>query len=74
MPQCDEQKPACANCLKRNDKCDFLGSESPRFAISPGGLNMTDLELLHNYTTTTHVTLSADPVGSPPALLVVKPS
>ncbi|KAI0024850.1 hypothetical protein F4780DRAFT_479953 [Xylariomycetidae sp. FL0641] len=61
--KCDEQKPACGNCIKHNVDCDFRavaerqGSGTP----TPGSssdLNMQDLELIHNFTTSTFSTMS----------------
>ncbi|KAK4161116.1 hypothetical protein QBC43DRAFT_303174 [Cladorrhinum sp. PSN259] len=61
--KCDEKKPSCSNCVRRQVDCDFaeIGG-TPQPGLSPTGLNMTDLELLHNYTTTTYLTLSESPV------------
>ncbi|KAH9887513.1 hypothetical protein F4778DRAFT_756960 [Xylariomycetidae sp. FL2044] len=59
--KCDEQKPACRNCLKHHVDCDFLTVESPSTPgprSLPDDLKMADLELLHNYTTSTYATLS----------------
>ncbi len=42
--------------------CDFSAVGTPQPGLAPTGLNMTDLELLHNYTTTTYLTLSESPV------------
>ena len=59
--KCDETKPACKNCVKHNVECDFLGLNSPRTDLSPGPsqvLDMSSLELLHNFTTRTFATLS----------------
>ncbi|KAI3324745.1 hypothetical protein HD806DRAFT_493488 [Xylariaceae sp. AK1471] len=56
--KCDESKPACSNCIKREARCDFLDDNRPKHNPSPSGLNMSDLELLHNYTTMTCSTLS----------------
>lgn len=61
--QCDEQKPACGNCTRHNATCDFLSYGTPRPSpSSPGAgsseLNMVDLELLHNFTTSTYATLA----------------
>ncbi|KAI8623729.1 hypothetical protein F5Y19DRAFT_457260 [Xylariaceae sp. FL1651] len=59
--KCDERKPACGNCTKRNVECDFVAS-GPRCPPSRTSafpdLNLEDLELLHNYTTRTCTTLS----------------
>ncbi|KAH8888041.1 hypothetical protein GQ53DRAFT_692208 [Thozetella sp. PMI_491] len=56
--KCDETKPACLNCKKRQEQCDFLIIDSPEPTLSASGLNMADLELLHNYTCITYRTLS----------------
>ncbi|KAH6643428.1 hypothetical protein BKA67DRAFT_596175 [Truncatella angustata] len=65
--KCDERKPACSNCVKRQIDCDFMDFGSPVSGPSstPGlesacSLNMRDLELLHNYSTSTYRTLSED--------------
>lgn len=62
--KCDEQKPECRNCVKHNVPCDFLESSklsTPTPAPSNGtGLNMADLELLHQFTTYTYTTLTDD--------------
>lgn len=58
-PQCDEQKPQCGNCVKHNVRCAFIAtSGSPAPIPRPDELNMADLELLHNYSTTTYATLT----------------
>ncbi|KAG7294192.1 hypothetical protein NEMBOFW57_004262 [Staphylotrichum longicolle] len=44
---------------KAHNKSRLVGTPQP--GVSPTGLNMTDLELLHNYTTTTYKTLSESP-------------
>ncbi|KAH6652948.1 hypothetical protein BKA67DRAFT_568053 [Truncatella angustata] len=60
--KCDETRPACRNCVKHNVECDFLTTHTPRPSPSLsngfGGLNMADLELLHNYSTTTCISFS----------------
>ncbi|KAJ1323928.1 RNA polymerase II-specific transcription factor-like protein [Microdochium nivale] len=58
MKKCDEKKPSCSNCRRRQVSCDFIVDGSPQPSISTTGLNMTDLELLHNYTATTYLTLA----------------
>ncbi|KAK3307725.1 uncharacterized protein B0T15DRAFT_522384 [Chaetomium strumarium] len=60
--KCDENKPSCSNCVRRQVECDFspMGTPQPP-PVSPGGLNMTDLELLHHYTTATYRTLVESP-------------
>ncbi|KAH6628761.1 hypothetical protein F5144DRAFT_580082 [Chaetomium tenue] len=60
--KCDEKKPSCSNCTRRQVDCDFSVVGTPQPGVSPTGLNITDLELLHNYTTTTYLTLSESPV------------
>ncbi|KAK4032368.1 hypothetical protein C8A01DRAFT_50819 [Parachaetomium inaequale] len=59
--KCDEKKPSCSNCIRHRADCDFSAVGTPQPGLSPTGLNMTDLELLHNYTTTTYLTLSETP-------------
>ncbi|KAH7020722.1 uncharacterized protein B0I36DRAFT_387590 [Microdochium trichocladiopsis] len=56
--KCDEAKPSCSNCRRRQVACDFTAGGTPQPSLSPSGLNMADLELLHNYTTTTYLTLA----------------
>ncbi|KAH7029763.1 uncharacterized protein B0I36DRAFT_385142 [Microdochium trichocladiopsis] len=58
--KCDEARPSCSNCKRREVTCDFTIRGTPQPSLSASGLNMTDLELLHNYTTTTYLTLAAD--------------
>ncbi|KAI0391132.1 hypothetical protein F5Y17DRAFT_24859 [Xylariaceae sp. FL0594] len=69
--KCDERRPACGNCIRHNVTCDFVETSaaaaaaaiaSPSYAPSPLSLNMEQLELLHNYTTSTYATLSESPV------------
>ncbi|KAH7349891.1 hypothetical protein B0T11DRAFT_358947 [Plectosphaerella cucumerina] len=73
--KCDEHKPQCRNCVKHAVACDFLQSHARPAPASPlpgasnsgndglgaSDLNMVDLELIHNFTTFTHATLSSDP-------------
>ncbi|KAF4633259.1 hypothetical protein G7Y89_g4865 [Cudoniella acicularis] len=89
--KCDEQRPACSNCVKHSVQCDYLlatpsasaspggtfshgatpfdstgrigGNEgiSPSLSHEPPSLNMLDLELLHNFCTSTCLTLHSDP-------------
>ncbi|KAK4244333.1 hypothetical protein C7999DRAFT_17397 [Corynascus novoguineensis] len=59
--KCDEKKPSCSNCIRRKVDCDFTAVGTPHPNLSPTGLSMTDLELLHNYTSTTYLTLSESP-------------
>ncbi|OWO98716.1 hypothetical protein B2J93_5374 [Marssonina coronariae] len=95
--KCDEQRPACHNCIKHSVQCDFLVSHAigsgiglshtvnsahtsphasgstPNYdqngragsvvggSLISGGLNLTDLELLHNYVTSTAFTIHTDP-------------
>ncbi|KAH8674282.1 hypothetical protein BX600DRAFT_227643 [Xylariales sp. PMI_506] len=59
--KCDEGKPACLNCVKRKEECEFVTLSRPSPVPSTGGLNLADLELLHNFTTMTYATMSEDP-------------
>ncbi|KAJ2998991.1 hypothetical protein NUW58_g138 [Xylaria curta] len=61
---CDEQKPACGNCIRHHVECDFIASavQSLPSSTSFPDLNLDHLELLHNYTTSTYATLSESPV------------
>ncbi|KAK1769385.1 hypothetical protein QBC33DRAFT_533237 [Phialemonium atrogriseum] len=64
--KCDEQRPSCRNCTKHGVKCDFLAlaeAASPRSLTDENpsnGLNVLDLELMHNFSTSTYATLSND--------------
>ncbi|KAI0975222.1 hypothetical protein F4678DRAFT_419660 [Xylaria arbuscula] len=63
--KCDEQKPACGNCIRHQVNCDFIEtSAAPPCSLSTNflDLNMDELELLHNYATSTYATLSESPV------------
>jgi hypothetical protein len=92
-PQCDEQQPNCANCVKQGTSCEYrpaksrepsTGSPMPLAALTPmpneanvvdtpqpilpakgPGLdpiepNVTQLRLMHHYTTVTAKTLAHD--------------
>jgi hypothetical protein len=106
MPQCDEQKPICKNCVRHDISCEYtlttatprpdstigygdnspsnspapttnpllktppslgtlLSTPTPSATIQNGlqtqALNLADLELLHQYTTSTSGTLSNNP-------------
>ncbi|KAK2063546.1 C6 zinc finger protein [Colletotrichum caudatum] len=64
--KCDEQRPACKNCIKHGVACGFLASPSldPMLSLSQhaGDLNFLDLELLHHYCNFTAHTLSENPL------------
>ncbi|KAK6401690.1 hypothetical protein LTR81_023179 [Elasticomyces elasticus] len=66
IPQCDEDRPSCRNCVKHGARCDFvlLPPRPVSEHISPvdslPALNLLDLELFHNFTTATYATLSTD--------------
>jgi hypothetical protein len=64
LQQCDEKRPSCGNCVKHGTNCDFtlLVSRSPEIvpAKTVPSLNLLDLELLNNFTTSTYNTLSND--------------
>ncbi|KAK5624889.1 hypothetical protein RRF57_000605 [Xylaria bambusicola] len=60
VTKCDEQKPACGNCIRHYVNCDFIETlAAPSCSLD---LNMDQLGLLHNYTTSTYATLSESPV------------
>ncbi|OJD10806.1 hypothetical protein AJ78_08280 [Emergomyces pasteurianus Ep9510] len=64
--KCDEQRPSCRNCLKRGTDCDFLAESSvyPNYLkqdARASALNMLDLQLMHNFSTSTYATLSCHP-------------
>ncbi|KAI0427786.1 hypothetical protein F5Y09DRAFT_333106 [Xylaria sp. FL1042] len=61
--KCDEQKPACSNCIRHHVDCDFIASTAQSVPSRVFlDLNMDHLELLHNYTTSTYATLSESTV------------
>ncbi|KAE9362664.1 hypothetical protein N431DRAFT_565105 [Stipitochalara longipes BDJ] len=76
--KCDESKPSCRTCIKRNAQCSFASTlldergsnngspasiKSARIRdLSPLTLDLTNLELLHHFTTITCFTFSSDPV------------
>ncbi|KAF6820897.1 C6 zinc finger protein [Colletotrichum musicola] len=64
--KCDEQRPACKNCIRHGVACGFLSSPSrdASLCISEhvGDLNFLDLELLHHYCNFTAHTLSDNPI------------
>jgi Fungal specific transcription factor domain/Fungal Zn(2)-Cys(6) binuclear cluster domain len=64
--QCDEQKPACANCIKHSIQCEFTPvtpqgpnseNDTQDGALLPK-LVMRDLELLHHFVTVTCMTIT----------------
>ncbi|KAH9211612.1 hypothetical protein DL95DRAFT_341556 [Leptodontidium sp. 2 PMI_412] len=66
--KCDEARPECDNCINHTLVCAYATSQvpilSPGAALSSSGnlnLNIIDLELLHNYCTSTALTLHRDP-------------
>ncbi|KAH6701370.1 hypothetical protein BKA61DRAFT_646994 [Leptodontidium sp. MPI-SDFR-AT-0119] len=73
--KCGEQRPACHNCIKYSVQCDFLaslaigsgnglshGRATVTLNTNPSSaLNLADLELLHNYVTSTAFTTHTDP-------------
>lgn len=65
LEQCDEQRPSCGNCVKNGAHCDFALLVSRPLDIVPvetvPPLNLLDLELLNNFTSSTYNTLSNDP-------------
>ncbi|KAF5584428.1 C6 zinc finger [Fusarium pseudocircinatum] len=64
--KCDESRPSCSNCVKHDVECDFalatreLSSRST--APLNRELNLLDLELLNNFTSSTVATFGNDPV------------
>ncbi|RMJ07678.1 hypothetical protein BHE90_001103 [Fusarium euwallaceae] len=59
--KCDEQRPSCANCIKRGHECEFLTEPRLNSNLPPAGplsLNMLDLRLMHNFTNSTYTTFS----------------
>lgn len=65
LVQCDEQRPSCGNCRKHGSHCDFAVPTSQPVAIvaveSVPALNLLDLELLNNFTSSTFNTLTNNP-------------
>ncbi|PVI07444.1 hypothetical protein DM02DRAFT_703444 [Periconia macrospinosa] len=77
--KCDERKPECANCVARQIRCDYLPAASPNFTktvddtrtkihggatSTSGSLDITDLELMYHWTTSTCNTLVATSAGT----------
>ncbi|RSL55589.1 hypothetical protein CEP54_009326 [Fusarium duplospermum] len=60
--KCDEQRPSCANCIKRGHECEFLTesrlNSNLLAPVAPLSLNMLDLRLMHNFTNSTYATFS----------------
>jgi hypothetical protein len=63
--QCDEAKPHCTNCVRRQVRCSFAvglprpgstASELPRESV---GLRISEIELTYHWSTTTSHSLSA---------------
>ncbi|KAH7400138.1 hypothetical protein BKA64DRAFT_475215 [Cadophora sp. MPI-SDFR-AT-0126] len=66
--KCDESRPECDNCIKHTLECAYAPSKvhvsATGTALSSSGshvLNLIDMELLHNYCTSTALTLHRDP-------------
>jgi hypothetical protein len=63
--QCDEVKPRCSNCKRRQVRCDFdLEEPIPRLADGgttkkSGDLQLSQIELTYHWSTTTSQSLSA---------------
>jgi hypothetical protein len=73
MPQCDEAKPHCANCIKRQVRCEYpkttaAPNTSPGSHVAnsrePRILPISEIELTHYWTTTTCYSLSEWAVGA----------
>lgn len=71
--QCDENKPECSNCRRRQVRCDYTtagtrpseGTNEPYATLeNHQALNVPDLELMYYWTTSTSQTVSAMGVGS----------
>ena len=64
LTQCDEKRPSCGNCVKHGSHCDFALLTSHPVDIVPvesvPALNLLDLELLNNFTSSTYSTLSTN--------------
>ncbi|KAG4419972.1 hypothetical protein IFR04_006912 [Cadophora malorum] len=63
--KCDETRPECGNCIKHTLECVYALSkvQVTSTSLSDGAhdLNLVDLEFLHNYCTSTALTLHRDP-------------
>jgi hypothetical protein len=64
LQQCDEKRPSCGNCVRHGAHCDFALLVSRPLDIVPvesvPSINLLDLELLNNFTSSTCNTLSND--------------
>ncbi|KAI4593985.1 hypothetical protein KJ359_008773 [Pestalotiopsis sp. 9143b] len=75
--KCDESRPACQKCVKHGVKCDFVSvadaNNTPQlhsplhqhdvYNYGSEGFTVTDLELLHHYTTSVCMTISTEPLA-----------
>ncbi|KAH7179038.1 uncharacterized protein B0J16DRAFT_402387 [Fusarium flagelliforme] len=68
--KCGEEKPTCAHCERRGEECRYVlpyhtshytsAVSSPQASASGLNLDMLDMELMHNFCTSTYATLSND--------------
>ncbi|KAJ5312689.1 hypothetical protein N7508_003519 [Penicillium antarcticum] len=56
--KCDEQRPSCLNCVKRELQCSFLQTQNSTWIVLQS--ETLNLELLHHFTVSTFATLSPD--------------
>ncbi|KAL5590389.1 hypothetical protein FOBRF1_013946 [Fusarium oxysporum] len=68
--KCGEEKPVCAHCERRGEECHYTlpfhtrhytsPASSPQASAAAPNLGLLDLELMHNFCTSTYATLSND--------------
>ncbi|EXM18786.1 hypothetical protein FOTG_13145 [Fusarium oxysporum f. sp. vasinfectum 25433] len=68
--KCGEEKPICAHCERRGEECHYTlpfhtrhytsPVSSPQTPAAAPNLGLLDLELMHNFCTSTYATLSND--------------
>ncbi|KAI1046442.1 hypothetical protein LB505_013158 [Fusarium chuoi] len=68
--KCGEEKPICAHCERRGEECHYTlplhtrhytsPAPSPQASGAAPNLGLLDLELMHNFSTSTYATLSND--------------
>ncbi|CAN9257506.1 unnamed protein product [Alternaria alternata] len=70
MLNCDEGKPSCANCKRRQVRCEYPADPATSAAASglvdprePGDLPISEIELTYHWATTTCHSFSAWPAG-----------
>ncbi|CEF87922.1 hypothetical protein FGSG_12584 [Fusarium graminearum PH-1] len=68
--KCGEERPICAHCMRRGEECHYIlpiharqytsPVASPQTSATAPNLGLLDLELMHNFCTSTYATLSND--------------